>query len=207
MNWTFRITVVLPHNTTNNAFEIKSSNNIPGRGHSLPSQVPPRVGKGTLPPHTLSSPRRRHLDPCTYGARHLQPPFKNPGSATGMDRLKLLVWPSRGMKTLATSLCAQNLLVYRQRWRQRQVVPPVIEVTGVVSEHDAVDVRSKLRRFVYRTFVITSQVLGHLLHTLTLHLLWFQQLSLLSGCWYSSGRFHLSLTAFSETKDWDQSLT
>ena len=50
------------------------------------------------------------------------------------------------------------------RWI-KQAVPPVIQVTRLVSEPDSVDVRSKLRRFIHGTFMITSQVLGHLLYS------------------------------------------
>jgi len=45
----------------------------------------------------------------------------------------------------------------------RHDLPLAVEVTGVVSEPNSVDESSQLTCVVHRTFVITSQVFGHLL--------------------------------------------
>jgi len=43
------------------------------------------------------------------------------------------------------------------------VEPLAVQVTCVVSEPDSVDERSQLTCFIHGTFVITSQIFGHLL--------------------------------------------
>ena len=61
------------------------------------------------------------------------------------------------------SPCAEGTRTTKILNKMKCTEPLAVQVAGVVEEPDSVDERSQLTRVIHRTFVISSQVLRHLL--------------------------------------------
>jgi len=80
-------------------------------------------------------------------------------TATGKRTIYFLVNKTPGAHTECPLTNSEN------RNEKKNVRPPRVQVTCVVSEPESVDESSKLWCFIDSALVIASQVLGHFLHT------------------------------------------